>query len=348
MTKKRDYQPNLHSAASPDMLLLLQIIGSTALLGLSPSVIEPCQRSLRLPPKYIRTPSRSGSVTALDDGDTPLSDGDIKQKLSSLRKRGGPRGRSYSPGRSQGLLNEDMPEAVTDVSDPNPPKIGAPSSSFSVNRRTSAMDRLKAQTASQAIPSPALDASVSAEVVHFLNAELGDAMLQWVMQWTEIGATAASKNSWMRHSWVPVEVHVEAVSQESLRFSVAIEEHRKTEHTMVTAELPLPHAVETVNDLRDSLLRLCDPPEDGSNRAKWSATSTAGAALLRLPKSTDDWSLPGDLWLNTTPYPRKVRQLFYSDVARAMQAAVADASCPRRMRVHVTPPCAAPFDPAAS
>ena len=62
------------------------------------------------------------------------------------------------------------------------------------------------------------------------------------------------------------------------------------------------------------------------------------AILLQLPRATDDWSLPDDLWLNTTPYRRSVRSMFYQDVAEAMQAAVADPSCPRRMRVWVTPP----------
>ena len=67
-------------------------------------------------------------------------------------------------------------------------------------------------------------------------------------------------------------------------------------------------------------------------------TQGTSAVVLRLPGATDDWSLPEDLWLNTTPYPRSVRNMFYTDILEAMQAAVADPSCPRMMKVVVSPP----------
>ena len=86
-----------------------------------------------------------------------------------------------------------------------------------------------------------------------------------------------------------------------------------------------------VDGLRDELLRLsAEPADKGSEPALAPGSS---AALLRLPGATDDWSLPRDLWLNTTPYPREVREMVYSDVAAAVQAAVADPACPRRMRL---------------
>ena len=53
--------------------------------------------------------------------------------------------------------------------------------------------------------------------------------------------------------------------------------------------------------------------------------------MRKVPGASDDWSLPEDLWLNTTPYPRGVRNMFYEDVSCAMQAAVADPLCSRRM-----------------
>jgi len=91
-----------------------------------------------------------------------------------------------------------------------------------------------------------------------------------------------------------------------------------------------------VDGLRDELLRLSvEPADKGSEPALAPGSS---AALLRLPGATDDWSLPRDLWLNTTPYPREVREMVYSDVAAAVQAAVADPACPRRMRLLVAPP----------
>ena len=59
---------------------------------------------------------------------------------------------------------------------------------------------------------------------------------------------------------------------------------------------------------------------------------------MRLPGATDDWSLPDDLWLNSCPYRRSIRDMFYTDVVECLQRSVADPDCPRLMRVVVTPP----------
>ena len=129
---------------------------------------------------------------------------------------------------------------------------------------------------------------------------------------------------------MPQTARLESLDGSTLQFTVGVQERGKQGLTMLPAELALPHAAATADELRDALLALL-----GADDA---LPPSAGAALLRLPGSSDDWSLPDDLWLNTTPYPRSVRNMFYEDVMHAMQAAVADPSCPRMMKVTVTPP----------
>ena len=129
---------------------------------------------------------------------------------------------------------------------------------------------------------------------------------------------------------MPQTARLDSLDGSTLQFTVGVQERGKQGLTMLPAELALPHAAATADELRDALLALL-----GADDA---LPPSAGAALLRLPGSSDDWSLPDDLWLNTTPYPRSVRNMFYEDVMHAMQAAVADPSCPRMMKVTVTPP----------
>ena len=86
----------------------------------------------------------------------------------------------------------------------------------------------------------------------------------------------------------------------------------------------------TVDELRAALLSLHESSDDSS--------PAAGGVLMRLPGATDDWSLPDDLWLNSCPYRRSIRDMFYTDVVECLQRSVADPDCPRLMRVVVTPP----------
>ncbi|KOO28754.1 adenylate chloroplast [Chrysochromulina tobinii] len=196
------------------------------------------------------------------------------------------------------------------------------------------IDRLRATVAARATAAAPLDESAAAEIRTFLNEYLGDEMLGWVLIHTELGKEAARKNAWSARSWVPKTARIEALTGRSLTVRVGVQERGKAEPTILITELALPRPVESVDALRDVLLELSQPPESEGGKGGSAAMSPGTSAiLLQLPGATDDWSLPDDLWLNTCPYPRAVRQMFYEDVSSAMQAAVADFSCARRMRV---------------
>lgn len=190
------------------------------------------------------------------------------------------------------------------------------------------MDRLRAKVEARVGKATRLDAPSSEAIVAFLNECLGDEMLDWVLRGTELGKKAAAKNMWSAGAWAPKTAELVSLSSSALQFRVGVAERGKQELSVLTTELPLPREVATVDELRQALLQL-GSGERGAG---------ASAVVLRLPGASDDWSLPDDLWLNTTPYPRSVRQMFYTDVVEAMQAAVADPTCSRLMKVTVTPP----------
>jgi len=272
-----------------------------------------------------------------------LSEDEIKQKLSALRRGGrrlatpavtSPSTAAASP--LDGAASADVaasPQASAAPAAPAPNIVGG---TVLPTDGPAPIERLRTAVASRRAEGEPLDEGAAGRVVEFLNAELGDEMLGWLLRWTEVGDKARRRNMWSRGSWTPCTATLTSVSGAALSFRVGVAVRGRKELEHVESELPLPHAVETVDGLRDELLRLsAEPADKGSEPALAPGSS---AALLRLPGATDDWSLPRDLWLNTTPYPREVREMVYSDVAAAVQAAVADPACPRRMRLLVAPP----------
>jgi len=288
---------------------------------------------LLVAPRPATTPRVPRALIQVMTDDASLSDEAVRAKLSSL-KRGKRRG--STPQRSTPPPPEPAPDSkvvegvvarrasTTVVEDDGPPP----------------MERLRGRVAERATMRAPLSEEAAAEITTFLNEHLGDEMLGWVLRGTDIGKTAASKNMWSRGSWVPSSVVLLAVSGSKLCFEVGIKQRGKPQPTLLTTELPLARPAKTIDDLRDMLLELTCGRQVDETKAQAAVPMAAGASavVLRLPGSSDEWSLPNDLWLNTTPYQRSVRNMFYNDVAEAMQAAVASPSCSRLMKVVVTPP----------
>mmetsp|Transcript_17925 Transcript_17925/g.42653 ORF Transcript_17925/g.42653 Transcript_17925/m.42653 type:complete len:579 (+) Transcript_17925:56-1792(+) len=299
------------------------------LLGSFPSFLTSGGRTTVAPS---RAPSRARRAVqprlaeSSSPSSSPLSEDAIKSKLASIKRtRKRPSGLGSAPAPTPPPA-APPPEAVA-------PAAAEPArEAEAVDDGPPPMERLQAVVAGRTGFSAPLDAPTAAAIATFLNEELGDAMLGWVLAHTELGKQAGGKNLWSRGAWVPQTARLESLDGSVLRFSVGVQERGKQGLTTLQAELPLPlpRAAATADELRHALLSLLG--EEGALPA------SAGAVLLRLPGSTDDWSLPDELWLNTTPYPRSVRNMFYEDVLQAMQAAVADPSCPRAMKVTVTPP----------
>jgi adenylate kinase len=169
--------------------------------------------------------------------------------------------------------------------------------------------------------------------MEFMNTHMSDEMLAWVMAETEVGEMAARKNTWSRGAWTPAGSELQGITPEGvLRFKVEVTERGKTERLRIETELRLQTgALSTVDDLVLALMKLAGGTGGGGS-------DRATAKLLLLPGASDGWSLPENLWLNTTPYRRALRDMFYGDVSDAMRASVADRSCSRRMKVTICPP----------
>lgn len=105
---------------------------------------------------------------------------------------------------------------------------------------------------------------------------------------------------------MPTRATLRAVELEpaALVFDVEVSERGKPEATTLEAVLPLRRPLATVDDLRAELLGLTACSGD-----ELVCLPAAGSRLLTLPGATDAWSLPDNLWLNTTPYPHSVRNM---------------------------------------
>ena len=165
----------------------------------------------------------------------------------------------------------------------------------------------------------------SSEFVKALNDELkARGIPLMVFDWTPIAAVLTG----------PLRVEASSGGKRTvtLDFSVTVRVRGQgKEDEVLTTALSLPPAeYSTVDELRAALLSLHESSDDSS--------PAAGGVLMRLPGATDDWSLPDDLWLNSCPYRRSIRDMFYTDVVECLQRSVADPDCPRLMRVVVTPP----------
>lgn len=184
---------------------------------------------------------------------------------------------------------------------------------------SSPLDSLRKEVKAREEARTPLSTAVLPAIVEYLNENVGDELLMYTLKYTDVGKTAASKNMWSRGSWTPQEATIEEVELTPvpvLKLKVSVEERGRNGRTELRTTLKLDgtQTFETVDDLRSALLKLSFKSDEPSPSA---------SALLRLPGASDAWSLPDDLWLNTTPYSHEVRNLFYDDIVHAMQAAVA-------------------------
>ena len=297
---------------------------------------------------YSQHANEARAVLLAADG---LDEAALMAKLAGLKKRSSAK-RSTAPIPTPASIPQPVPEAT-----PQPAENPAWLQDLQ-EEGLSAMDRLAVTIEERREACAALDASALAAVSAFLNEYFAEGLLDWVMTFTDVGITARKKNAWSRSSWTPISAALVgpmiAVKDGSatLHLRVMVQERGVAQETEVTAELSLPEGpYETVDDLRDALLQLHFSKANGNDNGNGDASPAAGGILLRLPGATDRWSLPDDLWLNTTPYRKKVRNFFYDDVVHAMQAAVADKQGPQLMKVTVTPPCVGScrsLDPTAS
>ena len=218
------------------------------------------------PPSVVLLPHRTPRVILADGG---LSEDAVQARLAALR-----RGKKKPAGRriASEPAGSPQPEVRSEeIAAPPTPAEARKKSPKNEEDQTPPLERLRAKVAARAKESAPLDASAVAAIVCFLNDYLGDEMLGWVLVATDVGAQASRKNAWSGGSWVPKSAVLEELSGTSMRFRVGVAERGKAEMTTLTTELPLPRAVETVDELRDVLLEL-------GNRA-----GKGGGACSRMP-----------------------------------------------------------------
>ena len=193
------------------------------------------------------------------------------------------------------------------------------------------IDRLRAAVVAREYKQTKLNEADLPIIADYLNDHVAEEMLQWVMKLTDVGKTASKKNAWSNGSWKPRECALTKIvlgPAPHMLLTVSVEERGKNERTSVSTTIrlpPSPYGYLLVDDLRSALLKLSFDSGD--------PLSNTRRQLLQLPGSSDTWSLPDDLWLNSTPYTRECRHLFYPEVKHAMQAAVANADGPRLFKV---------------
>lgn len=198
--------------------------------------------------------------------------------------------------------------------------------------------------ASIAALTPTLDPRLAAAAAHFLNDGLAPAeRRRWVLASSDVGAKVKAKNFWSRGLWRVEEARVNTVDAEGLSLEVTVVERGRKEPLQLHTRLPFARNCETADQLRAELLHinLDGGAGDASSLAGDAnlvdALRTSGT-LLSLPGASDRYSLPCDLWLNTTPLARGVRRMFYEDVTAAVVKSVLDKRVPRRMKVVCSPP----------
>ena len=138
-------------------------------------------------------PVRRAIQPRLAESSSPLSEEAIKSKLASIKRTR--KKRPLGPGSA--------PAPAPPPAAP-PPEAGAPAASApapeaeAVDDGPPPMERLQAVVASRTEFSAPLDAPTAAAIVSFLNEELGDVMIGWVLAHTELGKQAGGKNIWSR------------------------------------------------------------------------------------------------------------------------------------------------------
>jgi hypothetical protein len=197
--------------------------------------------------------------------------------------------------------------------------------------------------------SATLDASLGAAAADFLNENLAADVARWALQRTEVGDKYRSKNAWSRGLWKVESAVVSFVDETRLAMQVTVAERGKAKPLVLQTRLPFSSPCPTANALRDELIRINSAGRDDTARGAAGGDNTdldtlrASGTILGLPGASDLFSLPRDLWLNTTPSPRGVRRMFYSDITAVVLAAVADARVPRRMKVSANTCIIIPF-----
>lgn len=192
-----------------------------------------------------------------------------------------------------------------------------------------AIERLRDLVSAERQTRSEMDGEACLLVQKYLNENHSEDMLAWVLSFTEVGKKAANRNMWSRGSWVPKAAQLEEITSEGLKLSVEVQERGKPSTSQISTWLALPVGCDSIDELRAALIRFTQ---------RSGAPPSGAGSLLRLPGSTDDWSLPVDMWLNSLPNKRSVRSMFYRDVSAALRSAVADPLTSRRMKVVVTPP----------
>ena len=131
-------------------------------------------------------PVRRAIQPRLAESSSPLSEEAIKSKLASIKRTR--KKRPLGPG-----------SAPAPAPPPAAPAAAAPApEAEAVDDGPPPMERLQAVVTSRTEFSAPLDAPTAAAIVSFLNEELGDVMIGWVLAHTELGKQAGGKNIWSR------------------------------------------------------------------------------------------------------------------------------------------------------
>ena len=154
------------------------------LLSVCPALLTGAGRAAVAPVRRVVQPR-------LAESSSPLSEEAIKSKLASIKRKKRPLGTGSAPAPAPPPA-APPPEAATPAAAAPAPEAEA------VNDGPPPMERLQAVVASRTEFSAPLDAPTAAAIVSFLNEELGDAMIGWVLAHTELGKQAGGKNIWSR------------------------------------------------------------------------------------------------------------------------------------------------------
>ena len=158
------------------MLVLLLSVCPSLLTGAGRAAVAPVRRAIQ---------------PRLAESSSPLSEEAIKSKLASIKRTR--KKRPLGPGSA--------PAPAPPPAAP-PPEAAAPADAApapeaeAVDDGPPPMERLQAVVASRTEFSAPLDAPTAAAIVSFLNEELGDVMIGWVLAHTELGKQAGGKNIW--------------------------------------------------------------------------------------------------------------------------------------------------------
>jgi len=151
------------------MLVVLLSVSPSLLTGAGRAAVAPVRRAIQ---------------PRLAESSSPLSEEAIKSKLASIKRT-----RKKRPLGSGSAPAPAPPPAAPAAAAPAP-------EAEAVDDGPPPMERLQAVVASRTEFAAPLDAPTAAAIVSFLNEELGDVMIGWVLAHTELGKQAGGKNIW--------------------------------------------------------------------------------------------------------------------------------------------------------